>query len=204
MKRKEREKEARKQAILYAAGRVFSRKSYRDATLEEIAEEAELAKGTLYNYYRDKQDIFASLIQYGHDQFHQNIADVSGQHATLAEFVSALFTKMLDMLIAHGYFVRLLMTASTDLDQEEHFRIWQEMRRHMTEGEQRIAEALGNLAEIGSVSEADRLTAARMIIASARYLFIVHGVNQWEDNLRELIRQHTSLICRALRAGIKA
>ena len=203
MKRKEREKEARKQAILYAAGRVFSRKSYHEATLEEIAEEAELAKGTLYNYYRDKQDIFASLLQCGHDRFHQCIAEVSEQNTTLPEFVSALFVKMLDMLIAHGYFVRLLVTASASLDEAEHSRMWQDLRWHMTKGERRIAEALGNLDETKRVSEADRLTAARMIIASARYLFIVHGVNQWEDNLRELIRQHTGLVCRALKAGIQ-
>ena len=60
-KRKEREKEARKHAILEAAARVFSRKNFGEATLDEIAIDAELSKGTLYNYFKDKQDLFEKI-----------------------------------------------------------------------------------------------------------------------------------------------
>ncbi len=59
--RKEREKERRKQQIIVAAKRVFSEKGYNRATMEDIAHEAELSPGTLYLYFKNKEELFASL-----------------------------------------------------------------------------------------------------------------------------------------------
>jgi AcrR family transcriptional regulator len=60
--RKDRERLARRRDILHAARKVFARRGYKDATLEEIAEQAEFAKGTLYNYFQSKEDIFREII----------------------------------------------------------------------------------------------------------------------------------------------
>lgn len=59
--RKEREKERRRQQIMVAAKRVFSRKSFNKATMEDIATEAELSPGTIYLYFKNKEELFASL-----------------------------------------------------------------------------------------------------------------------------------------------
>lgn len=59
--RKEREKERRRQQIMVAAKRVFSIKSFSKATMEDIAKEAELSPGTIYLYFKNKDELFASL-----------------------------------------------------------------------------------------------------------------------------------------------
>lgn len=59
--RKEREKERRRQQILVAAKRMFSEKGYNRTTMEDIANEAELSPGTLYLYFKNKEELFASL-----------------------------------------------------------------------------------------------------------------------------------------------
>jgi AcrR family transcriptional regulator len=59
--RKEREKERRRQQIMVAAKRVFSEKGFNKATMEDIAQEAELSPGTLYLYFRNKEELYASL-----------------------------------------------------------------------------------------------------------------------------------------------
>lgn len=68
--RKEREKERRRQQILVAAKRVFSNKGFNKATMEDIAHEAELSPGTLYLYFKNKEELYASLslriLQYLH------------------------------------------------------------------------------------------------------------------------------------------
>lgn len=51
LSRRERERLARRQAMLEAARAVFAEKGYTHATLEEIAQRAEFGKGTLYNYF---------------------------------------------------------------------------------------------------------------------------------------------------------
>jgi AcrR family transcriptional regulator len=68
--RKEREKERRRQQIIVAAKRVFSEKGFNKATMEDIAHEAELSPGTLYLYFKNKEELYASLslriLQYLH------------------------------------------------------------------------------------------------------------------------------------------
>jgi AcrR family transcriptional regulator len=59
--RKERERERRRQDIMVAARRVFNTRGYEKATMEDIAREVELSPGTLYLYFKNKDDLYASL-----------------------------------------------------------------------------------------------------------------------------------------------
>jgi len=59
--RKEREKERRRQQIIVAAKRVFSIKGLSKTTMEDIAKESELSPGTLYLYFKNKEELYASL-----------------------------------------------------------------------------------------------------------------------------------------------
>ena len=59
--RKERERERRRQQIIVAAKRVFSVKGFNKTTMEDIAKEAELSPGTLYLYFKNKDELYASL-----------------------------------------------------------------------------------------------------------------------------------------------
>ena len=59
--RKERERERRRQQIIIAAKRVFSAKGFNKATMEDIAKEAELSPGTIYIYFKNKDELYASL-----------------------------------------------------------------------------------------------------------------------------------------------
>ena len=59
--RKEREKERRKQQITVAAKKVFSDKGFNRTTMDDIANEAELSPGTLYLYFKNKEELYASL-----------------------------------------------------------------------------------------------------------------------------------------------
>jgi TetR/AcrR family transcriptional regulator len=59
--RKQREKEHRRNQILEAAEEVFRRKGYQATTMDEVAEEAEFSKGTLYLYFGSKFALFSEL-----------------------------------------------------------------------------------------------------------------------------------------------
>jgi len=63
--RKEREKEHRKEEILDAAQKIFFEKGLLTATMDEIAESAELSKGTLYLYYKSKEDLYLAVMMRG-------------------------------------------------------------------------------------------------------------------------------------------
>jgi len=59
--RKQRERERRRQQIVVAAKRMFSEKGFSKTTMEDIAREAELSPGTLYLYFKNKDELYASL-----------------------------------------------------------------------------------------------------------------------------------------------
>lgn len=59
--RKEREKERRRQQILVAAKNIFYQKGFNKSTMEDIARAAELSPGTLYLYFKNKDELYASL-----------------------------------------------------------------------------------------------------------------------------------------------
>ena len=66
--RKEREKLAHQRDILNAARQLFIEKGYSDTTLEEIAKRAEFGKGTIYNYFSNKQELFFAIMDEMIDQ----------------------------------------------------------------------------------------------------------------------------------------
>jgi len=60
--RHEREKEQRRAAILEAAREELKQNGYSGMTIENIAKRAELAKGTIYLYFKDKEDITNTML----------------------------------------------------------------------------------------------------------------------------------------------
>jgi len=60
--RKVKEKEQRRNAIVGVAARLFFTRSYEDITMDDIAKEAQLAKGTLYLYFKNKDSIYTAVI----------------------------------------------------------------------------------------------------------------------------------------------
>lgn len=60
--RKEREKQKRKELIIRAAEKVFFSQGFERSTMDDIAEEAELSKGTLYLYFKSKEDLHISVV----------------------------------------------------------------------------------------------------------------------------------------------
>lgn len=63
--RKEREREQRRNDIIDAAESVFFSKGIDLATMDEVAEAAELSKGTLYLYFKSKMELYMAVSERG-------------------------------------------------------------------------------------------------------------------------------------------
>jgi AcrR family transcriptional regulator len=73
--RREREKEARKNQILKAARTLLLKKGLHETTMNQIARLSELSVGTIYLYYRNKEDIFAALQAEGLELMNRQVAE---------------------------------------------------------------------------------------------------------------------------------
>src|SRR4051795_42228 len=61
--RREERKAQNRQKLLEAARRVFAEKGLGEATARDIVRETDLASGTFYNYFSDKEDAFRALLE---------------------------------------------------------------------------------------------------------------------------------------------
>lgn len=62
-KRRRTDPEGRRRAVLDAALVVFAAEGFAGAKLDDVAVEAGVAKGTIYLYFRDKQDLFEQVVR---------------------------------------------------------------------------------------------------------------------------------------------
>lgn len=60
--RKQREKETRRKQIMSAAEVIFLKKGFNNATMDEVADACELSKGTLYLYFKNKEELVFQII----------------------------------------------------------------------------------------------------------------------------------------------
>jgi AcrR family transcriptional regulator len=64
-RRKEKEKEKRRSEIIDAAEKLFFEKGFDGVSMDDVAEKAELAKGTLYLYFKSKDSLFFAVVLRG-------------------------------------------------------------------------------------------------------------------------------------------
>lgn len=95
MNRKEREKQFRKQEIINAALEIFSKKGYKATTLDEIAEKSEFGKGTIYNYFSSKEEIYTEIIISTINQHQLMISEIDNNTETLKEFIEELLASLI-------------------------------------------------------------------------------------------------------------
>jgi len=110
--RKEREKEQRRQEIISAAEKVFFKKGVDNATMDDVAEQAELSKATLYLYFSSKDEIYSAIFSKSQEALFKMIekatAGVTDTREKIAAFLSSFISfqkKNPDYFEAFFYFL---------------------------------------------------------------------------------------------------
>jgi AcrR family transcriptional regulator len=75
--RKESEKKARIKLILKSAAAVFRKKGFQNSTIEDIAARAQIAKGTIYLYFRSKADLYFCLVQPALEELSKRLIEIA-------------------------------------------------------------------------------------------------------------------------------
>src|SRR5438874_5722139 len=87
--------EFRVQSIQEAAIRVISRKGMASATMQEIAEEAVIAKGTIYLYFRDREELVEKTFETAIGELHNRLDVAFETDGTFEERLRAIITAQL-------------------------------------------------------------------------------------------------------------
>jgi AcrR family transcriptional regulator len=89
---RERKKEQTRQAIAQAAQRLFSERGFDAVTVTEVAREAEVSEGTVFNYFPTKEDLFYS----GMENFEAALVDAVGERPPGTSALAAFRDFVLD------------------------------------------------------------------------------------------------------------
>lgn len=89
--RRERRKHATRAELLSAGRRLFSAKGLYEARVEDLAAAAGIAKGTVYGYFADKDDLVRAVVEAGYRELllevRSAVAPVRGQRARITAIV---------------------------------------------------------------------------------------------------------------------
>lgn len=86
--------------ILDAAIRVFARQGYPATSVSEIIDEAKVARGTFYLYFKSKKDIFNTLIDRFFVELSQGVAKINALNAPRGGDLSVVFRQLAGDLVA--------------------------------------------------------------------------------------------------------
>jgi len=90
--------------------RVIARKGMAAATMQEIADEAGVAKGTIYLYFRDRDELVEKTFDTAITLLHQQIDEAMAKGTTFEEKFRALLTAKLEFFRQNREFFRLYVS----------------------------------------------------------------------------------------------
>src|SRR4030042_625741 len=91
MSRREREKQGRKNTIIEAAEGLFSEKGFKETTMQEISERVELSKGTIYLYFKSKEELYLSVCVKGVAEFGEDLEAAARSAGGLEDIIKAVY-----------------------------------------------------------------------------------------------------------------
>ena len=97
--RRERTKAANRAAILDAARTVFAEQGYDAASVRDIVRRTDLASGTFYNYFPDKDAIFVALIEQTGEEARRRVRNARRSAGTASEFVEGGYRAFFEFIV---------------------------------------------------------------------------------------------------------
>ena len=157
--RTRKKKDAKRSAMMQAAVRVFAEKGYHAATVRDVVTAAEVAVGTFYFYFPDKETLFVYLYEETAEFLIQAIEQALKGRATLPMKVETAIQAYVNIGVYEPAVVHLLLIGGVGavpslLEQRNKFRkslvdIWQQpldeamaSGRIITQNSRRSAEAI--------------------------------------------------------------
>jgi AcrR family transcriptional regulator len=113
-------KDFRTAEILDAARRVIGELGYADASMERIAQEAGVAKGTLYLYFKNKQSLLLAALELGYEELVSRTRSATGRARGSEEKLRQVAETFVEHSSEHRSFYRALQEPDLGPDALSH------------------------------------------------------------------------------------
>lgn len=160
----------RETAILQAALHVFAEEGFSRATMDDIAQNAKVAKGTLFYRYNSKEELFVRVIQWATDSLIERVEQATKDLTGAVDRLKTAIELQTKLSFEYPEFAKLLLSEVWGKQERQHlFRI--SLKRYLVILESFITEGMAG-GEMRTV-EPELLSAAIIGMTAAASLRIL-------------------------------
>lgn len=102
------------EAILSSAARLFARKPFHEVLMDDVADHAGIAKGTVYRYFANKDELFAAMAFSYMEDLAREIAAV-GQDGTFDVRLHRMLVRMVEIIQQRNDFFQVMQRNECNL-----------------------------------------------------------------------------------------
>lgn len=170
----ENEPESRKQAILFAAAEIFHRKGFHATSIQDIAEEVGMLKGSLYYYISSKDELLFQIINDVHQDAFGYVADIFEGAEPARERLREFIRRHVAYCASHQTWMGVYL--------HEYKALPDGLRRKVTDMRDRYEHQVGDIVEQGKRdgvfrADIDTRTTVRGILGMCNWLYHWYSAN---------------------------
>jgi AcrR family transcriptional regulator len=185
--------EFRCRAIREAAMRVVGRKGLAHATVQEIADEAGVAKGTVYLYFRSREEILEKTTRAAVDELLDRLRSAAEEGGGFREVLERVLATQLGYLDEHKDFFRLYFETGDAVGKQRQGR-QASRKRHVAQ----LVGMLESAAARGEIRAADNERVAVAIAGAVRGVILRRIDERPVVPLERDVRLLVDLVCDGL------
>lgn len=121
----------RREKILAAAEKLFATRRFHEITLDQVAKAARVGKGTIYLYFKDKDELFFETATHGFEEFCVRLEGVTGRAEPLLPLLRDSCRLLLDFFAERHRTFKLLEGDAARLMQAHFRQHWRERHRRL-------------------------------------------------------------------------
>jgi len=121
-------KKGRKEEIINVAAKLFSQKSYHDVTMDQIAGQVGVAKGTIYLYFDSKENLYLEILEDTYEEIESILENEIAKNDSAPQKLKKTLRLIFTFYLQHIDVLRILSRDETHLIREhfeftEHWRL---------------------------------------------------------------------------------
>lgn len=188
--RKHKDKAVRKAEILAAAEKIFFKHGLSNASMDSVAQEADVSKGTLYLYFKNKNALYRAILRRAFETLNELIGQFVNQESLSGkDMVKAAGQAYIRFSIEHpGYFDAILHYENETLQDNE---TESESIKSMIAGNQVLEKLAGFVKkgmEDGSIKSKEHPLSTALILWGS-----ITGLLQMVNSKNQLIKHYYNI-----------
>lgn len=171
--------------ILQAAVELFTERDFHQVLMDDVAERAEVGKGTVYRYFPTKEELYFATIFEGWDQLAKELEAVVQQHGPLQKTLEHVTRRVLSYFWHRRQFVTLIHRLENNIDGEGQAD-WQRRRDNIVGV---FVDILSKGVETQTLSSGQMRLITEMYLGMLRSIILYRGNHDTPDTMAPLAVQ---------------